>query len=344
MKMMQTWLVLWLALFIIGVVNADDAQGSVKKDHNGEPYQALCKLLKIAVYEFVNKGDTLPDPLKAALNKTIFGRKSGGTLEDLKDLPQDYTEGGSARVNFFGQPYEDPGYYGAPHRWSGYSAPHNLVCLCTKGENGWPVNNSGNQDTLCGETSDTLGAGNEGWTGSKTGQAQMRATWKEVVTHCLKGETGGDLKGALGTFLGKLEHKPGDEANPNRYQLGEGKPSNWSGCDGTSTQGVCVMYYNSTNPTKPQPWWVDLQKAIPEDEKLQEQKRREEEERRKQQEETAKQDSTKTDALKSEPPSTNQTAQHRNDNLTDKLRRLNLTSGTPISRPFSWLLSAAILI
>ncbi|CCD17318.1 Variant surface glycoprotein [Trypanosoma congolense IL3000] len=320
------------------VVRAEEEE---KKDHNGPQHKALCHLMKAAVGKWGTSGEGLSDPLKKALGRTIFGSESGGTLEALKDLPSDYTERGAIRGNFCGQPYEDPTFYSAPHRWSGYSAPHNLVCLCTKGENGWPVNSSDNQDTLCGKTRDALGGGNKGWTGNNTGQAEMEATWKEVVTHCLKGETGGDLKGALSTFLGKLEHKP-ETANPNRYQLGEGKPTDWSACDGTSTLGVCVMYYNSTNPTKPQPWWVDLERAIPEDEKFQ--KQREEEQRRNQQQEAAKKDTNKTEDLKSGPQTKNQTKESRNDNLTEKVRKLNLASGTLITQPSSWLLSVVFLI
>ncbi|CCD16062.1 Variant surface glycoprotein [Trypanosoma congolense IL3000] len=333
---------IWIVLLGFVRVIADDNSG--KTEYNLEPYRELCSLLKIAVGNWVEVQKRDPsDPLKRALGRTIFGSTDGGSLDDLKGLPADYTKGGAERGNFCGQPYSEPGYFSAPHRWSGHSAPHNLVCLCTKGENGYPVNISENHDTLCGKTSDALGAGTEGWTKSGSGKTQMEATWKEVVTHCLDGEVGKDLQKALKTFTGNLVNKP-EMANPNRYQLGYGEPGDVYTCTGSPPRGVCVMYYNSTDPTKPQPWWSDLEKAIKEDEVIQEQKRLQQEEKRKKEEEAARQDSPKAEVPKSTLLTTNNTEESNKDNLTDTIRKFNIKSGTPITPPSTWLLSAAILI
>ncbi|CCD15036.1 hypothetical protein, unlikely [Trypanosoma congolense IL3000] len=121
-------------------------------------------------------------------------------------------------------------------------------------------------------------------------------------------------------------------------RLGEGNFSDFVACDGSPNRGVCVMYYTTFPPP---PWWKVLDDALKEDEKLQ--KQREEEERSKQREQDKNQDSDKAGTLKSTNTITNQTEASQKHNITDKLRKLNITSGTPISMPSSWLLSAAFL-
>ncbi|CCD17414.1 Variant surface glycoprotein [Trypanosoma congolense IL3000] len=349
MMTMMVWMVM---MVVVGASGEAD-----EKDHNGPQHKALCGLLKAAVTKWGNSGEGLSDPLRKALGKTLFGKWEGDIHVLKEKLPDDYKnveKDTGTRSAWCGQPHHGGETNDQNlRRWSGHSAPHDMVCLCTVGEKGWPLNESESssetETTLCGQNKQTLGAADgKGWDddGEKElGENHVNATWFGVTVSCLQGETGGDLKKALGTFLGKLEHKPGDKANPNRYQLGEGKPSNWSACDGTSTLGVCVMYYNSTNPKKPQPWWVDLQKAIPEEEKFQEEKKKREEEERRKQQDSQKHNEPRTDDFTSTPTTANQTEkQHGGSNLTEKLRKFNITSGTLISLPSSWLLSAAFLI
>ncbi|CCD14348.1 Variant surface glycoprotein [Trypanosoma congolense IL3000] len=341
MRLMRVWMVAMLVMLVLGVV----ANGSGNVDHNGKEHDALCDFLKVAVDKWKEVKTRDPeDPLRKALKNAIFGYESAEEeLESWKKtLPQDYKnmeEEGSSRTMWCGQQCQGDHQASYP-RWPGHSAPHDMVCLCTKGSQGRPVNNSNNQDTLCGNTRETLGSGNEGWTGNNTGQAQMSATWNNVVTKCLEGgrQKSGNLKEALNTFTGILDHKESHGYSSSK-QLGEGTPNEWSACTGSPPRGVCVMYYPEDKDTKT--WWVDLQNALIEDDKLQN-KRAEEETRKK--EEAEQQDSPQMEALKSGHPPTNQTDQHNKSNLTDTMRKLNLTGSSSIILPPSWLLRAVLLI
>ncbi|CCD12952.1 Variant surface glycoprotein [Trypanosoma congolense IL3000] len=331
---------------ILGVVNAT---ADKEKDHNNKAHKALCDLMKAAVGKWGDGGQGLSKPLKKALGRTLFGKVEGGDLSDIKGLPKDYNEvegTDSSRGNWCGQPYEG-GFNGVNQaRWAGHSAPHDMVCLCTVGEKGWPLNESDNRiEKLCGLEKKALEAeDNQGWGYTKhEGNKHVTATWTKIVTPCLEEKVGKDLKQALNDFLRKLVNKSSDFYS-NRFQLGEGDPYDSYACTGSATYGVCVEYYNTTGLWYPMPWWVDLQKALPEEEKFQEEKKKlEEEERRRHQEDREKTNPAQTEALKSTHTSTNQTERSQNDNITDKLRRLNLTSGTPISLPSSWLLRAVFL-
>ncbi|CCD15241.1 Variant surface glycoprotein [Trypanosoma congolense IL3000] len=334
-------------LMVMMVIMGVNASGEAR-DHNHDAHKALCDLMKAAVAKLGS--NSASNAMKEALHQTIFGNKSGGNLDALKGaLPKEYYDGESRdgdRGLWCGQPFEDSHQLsnkGQP-RWPGHSGPHDLLCLCTVGQGGFPLNKSeeSNMDTLCGKNRDSLvGSGGTGWgdSGNKA-ESQLKATWDNVIKECLNGVQGKGLKETLENFLGKLKHNP-DTAYKTRYRLGEGNVTIYAACNGTPQLGDCVMYYNAT---KPLPWWTELEKALPEEEKFQQQKQREEEEKRKQQEQAAKQDSPKAETLTSTPQTTNQTEASNKDNITDKLRRYNLTSGTHISQPTSWLLSVAILI
>ncbi|CCD13266.1 Variant surface glycoprotein [Trypanosoma congolense IL3000] len=338
MMRMRVWMVV---MVFFGVAASAD-----EKDHNGAQHQALCGLLKAAVTKWGEvRGREPADPLRKALGQTIFGKVEGGDLSVLKVLPTDYNnvEGRlTSRGTWCGQPfYETHTAHG--WRWSGHSAPHDLVCLCTLGNNTWPLNHTQKETTLCGKDGNALGGSDgKGWSNGGSGNEHVKATWVKVTVPCLNGEAGGDLKQALNEFLGKLQHKPDGDINPSRYILGENNvtETDSDACTGSPKLGVCVSYFNATSPM---PWWVALRNALPEEEKFQEEKRREEE-RRKKQEEEQNQEFPKAEALRSGSPTTKQTEQSHKDNITDKLRRYNLTSGTPISQPSSWLFSVAILI
>ncbi|CCD12566.1 Variant surface glycoprotein [Trypanosoma congolense IL3000] len=341
-----------LVVMCLVVSNADENE---KKDHNGDAHDALCELLKAAVGKWGDGGKHLSGPLQKALAKTIFGKQSSvETVESLKGkLPVDYdgvVKQRESRGIACGEPRNDGGDYNNVHqtRWSGHSAPHDLVCLCTAGEKGWPVNQSEtstDKDKLCGQDRTALKAeSNKGWDSKNQGEKeegkeQINATWGEVVKPCLKSGTGTNLKDALEKFKQKLVNKS-DEVYLNRYQLGQGTPDDYGACTGSEKKGVCVAYFNSTTTRYPMPWWVDLQNALPEEEKFQEEKRREEE-RRKQQEKERKTNEPHTEII---TPTTNQTEQSNKDKLHEAIRKYNTTSSTPIIPPSSWLLSAAILI
>ncbi|CCD14285.1 Variant surface glycoprotein [Trypanosoma congolense IL3000] len=334
----------FVIVFILGVAASAD-----EKNHNGPQHQALCNLMKAAVGKWGEVEKRVPtDPLRKALRTTLFGYGTVETLETLKSsLPKDYEgveEIPESRGLWCGEPRGEEWDHGNVHQnlWSGHSAPHDMMCLCTVGDKGFPLNETSSpNEKLCGKDKDALGASDkQGWTGSESasGSKHVTATWENITVPCLNGEAGGDLKQALNEFLGKLENTT-VKGYTNRRQLGAGTPDVIGACDGSTKRGVCVEYYLSMTP---KPWWDDLQKAIPEDEKLQ---KRREEEKRKQQEEAAKKEAQKTETLKSGHPTTNQTEQNNHhSNLTDKLRRYNLTSGTLITPPCIWPLGAVFLI
>ncbi|CCD14553.1 Variant surface glycoprotein [Trypanosoma congolense IL3000] len=334
-----------VVMVVIGVVRADEVGAAATlTNHNEASHRALCDFLKVAVdkWEHVKtRGPT--DPLKKALKDTIFGYGSGEEdVEVLKSkLPSDYDEVGSGLLSdrslWCGQPRDEDRVQ--QRRWPGHSGPHDLVCLCTAGENGWPVNSTSDTgSTLCGHNKDALEAGEKWWSGTKNMKKKdaIQKTWEVTVNQCLSGYSQGtDLVSALQKFKDKIKKTIFDDET--RYILGEGG-TGWSPCNGNAQ--VCVTYY--PNRTSTNTWWSDLEKAFVQDEKIE--KQRAEEEKRKQQQEAAKKDKNKTEDIKSTTPTTNQTEQNKTATLHETMRKLNLTSGTPIIPPSSWLLRAVFLI
>ncbi|CCD12153.1 Variant surface glycoprotein [Trypanosoma congolense IL3000] len=334
---------------VVAVSGAEDGGAVVPRDHNKDEYHRLCNLMKAAVTKWGDGGQGLSEPLKKALGRTLFGNDKGGDLGQLKGvLPSDYNDvedTPDSRGLWCGDPREGD-YIGQNQaRWSGHSAPHDMVCLCTAGEKGWPVNRSETsteKDKLCGQDRTALKAeSNQGWGYTRhTGNAHVDATWKATVTHCLDGDGKGEgLKVALGNFIEKLKPSP-SRTYPSREQLGEGNATDSDACSGSSARGVCVMYYTNMKPT---PWWKVLQEALIDDEKIQAEKRREEEEKRKQQEEERKTDESHEENITSSETTTQGTEKNRIETLHEAIRKYNTTSGTPISLPSSWLLSAVFL-
>ncbi|CCD16426.1 Variant surface glycoprotein [Trypanosoma congolense IL3000] len=335
-----------LVLVIVMVVSVK----AEEMDHNKDTHKALCRVLREVVGAYQSGSGS--EALKKALKKTIFGNETGGDLETLKGLPSDYDDvlqDVDSRSFACGQPRNHWEEYKSVYqpRWSGHSAPHDLVCLCTVGHKGWPLNGTTpekEKEKLCGKSEAALGGNKEGWDSIEhdKGKDQIKATWENVTSECLQGVGKGEtLKDALKGFTEKLVPQP-IKGQESRKQLGEGKPDEIYACTGSKTYGVCVMYYPIFTAHT---WWVDLQKAIQEDEKIQEQKKRDEEkEKRREQEDAENKNSAQEEALKSTSTTTNQTAAPNKDTLHEKLRKLNMTSGTPIIPPPSWLLRVALLI
>ncbi|CCD14468.1 Variant surface glycoprotein [Trypanosoma congolense IL3000] len=340
-RTMKIWIVAILCVSVVEFGAQESGELSGKTDHNKEEHERLCGVLKAAVGRWGISGEGLLEPLKTALHRTIFGYGSvEQKVEKLRNaLPEVYKGGDLDRAMLCGEPKFEEVHQ---PRWSGHSAPHDVVCLCTVGNNSFPLNGTGSpSSTLCGRGKIELKAGEKkGWTSSGKGEDQITATWDNVTKPCLEGSGKGEnLKEALETFIAALKTMPSTKGRQG-MQLGEGTPDDSYACTGSPTRGVCVEYY--PNLTDAKIWWVDLDEALKKDEQIQ--KQRAEEERRKQQDEAEKQNSQKAEALTSGPQTNNQTEQHRNANLTEKLRKLNLTSGTPITLPSSWLLRALLLI
>ncbi|CCD14383.1 Variant surface glycoprotein [Trypanosoma congolense IL3000] len=341
---------------VVVVVRADGAEEtSVKKDHNKDEHSVLCDLLNAAVFKW-KEIENSDSPLKKALAKTIFGNESGGNLEHLRSLPVDYDELKSRtlpRYYWCGERNQGGGSSGSnPPRRSGHSAPHDLICLCTPGDDGYPVNGSAvTNDMLCGKGAKELEVESDkkGWGIIGQGEKQIKATWEKVVTECLHGSGKGTrLKDALDNFIKKLG--PLAQAIHSYQSLGKGNFSSEYSCSGKGIYGVCVKYYPEEKHALP--WWKELKKAIEVDEK--EQKKHEEAEKRKQeaqkQRQPQKQDQSqypqgpRTAALRSTMPSSEETEQSSTENISNPLATLEDTSGTIIAQPCPWLLSSILLI
>ncbi|CCD13150.1 Variant surface glycoprotein [Trypanosoma congolense IL3000] len=345
MMRMRVWMVM---MVFFGVAASAD-----EKNHNGEEHKALCKVLRAAVGKWGDGGKHLSGPLQKALAKTIFGEHSGGdTLDSLKrKLPDDYNgvvkELGS-RFFVCGKPFLDDMRKKQP-RVSGHSAPHDLLCLCTPGDRGWPLNN-GEGKKLCGEDKSVWGGGKSGWASSRQGEGQMKETWTQVVAKCLNdGGKGENLKYALEIFIGSLgERKPGEHPYKS---LGKGDFSSKYACSGKEQTGICVKYYPEDQ--KAIPWWNQLQDALNKEEQK-EQNEREEAEKRKheaqKQRQPQKQDHSqypqgpRTAALRSATPSTEENEQSNTENISDSIATIEDTSRTLIVPSCPWLLSALLLI
>ncbi|CCD15229.1 unnamed protein product, partial [Trypanosoma congolense IL3000] len=224
--------ILIVVMVIIGVVRADEVGAAVTlTNHNELSHRALCDFLKVAVDKWKDVKTRDPaDPLKKALKDTIFGYGSGDDdVEALKSkLPRDYDEVGSGLLSerslWCGQQLDEDRVQ--QRRWPGHSGPHDLVCLCTAGENGWPVNSTSDTgSTLCGHNKDALEAGEKWWSGTNNTQKKdaIQKTWDVTVNQCLSGysqET--DLAAALQKFKDKIKKTTFEHET--RYILGEGGP------------------------------------------------------------------------------------------------------------------------
>ncbi|CCD14660.1 Variant surface glycoprotein [Trypanosoma congolense IL3000] len=353
MKMMN-WMVM---MVFFGVAESAD-----EKNHNGPQHSALCGLLKIAVHKWIElKSSGSDGPLKKALGRTIFGDDSGEDLQKLKSeaFPKVYNgvkESSLSRLLWCGGPYDEESRksWTKQPRWPGYSATHDLVCLCTVGAGGWPLYNN-EKEKLCGlERNALLATEKQGWgTGGATreGEKQIGATWTGITKKCLESDgKGGDVQDALKLFIDKL-NCTGASNHGNKCKLGEGESKEFP-C--TGNQKVCVMYHNSTDATEHKPWWVDLEEAINKDEAEQEQNKRESEKRKK--EETQSQHHTNKKE-NSQPQQTPRVApakstihdkqdgeQDDTQNMSSPIETIEDKSGTQLFSPCSCFLGALLFI
>ncbi|CCD14484.1 Variant surface glycoprotein [Trypanosoma congolense IL3000] len=339
-----------LASFVVGE----------EEDHNKGAHERLCNVLREAVGMWEDGGARLSAPLKTALGRTIFGKDSDwGTVVSLKNsFPSDYkgvSDTSGSRYFLCGdQPQQDHSPMAKTARRPGHSAPHDLVCLCTAGDGGWPVNGTvGGEQTLCGKQANKLGVETEkkGWSHKKNeGENQIQATWTNVVQECLQGtDKGTRLKDALNTFIEKLGTVT---SGANTYKVLGYTGRDAYPCSGSKIQGICVKYYPEEQNAIP--WWKQLEDAINKDEAEKQQKRREEESS-KQENSQKRRDPQKKDqpqptqeprtaALRSAPQSSQEDEQDNTENISNPIATLEDTSGTPIISPCTWFLSALLFI
>ncbi|CCD12867.1 Variant surface glycoprotein [Trypanosoma congolense IL3000] len=346
---------LWMVFCLLGVgmvcVYGD------KKNHNGDEHVLLCKVLRTAVFSYKSNSGSRAE---AHVTYNYIGSEDEGDLETLKGtLPGNYdVQNGRNRGIVCGQPPDGSSRTGEKPRWPGHSAPHDLLCLCTVGPDGWPFISGTSIDSshdtkLCGYTKEVLKAeGNKGWTiNGSEGKDQMTATWTNVTKKCLEDDgQGGELKEALKQFIDKLSHT-GDSTYQDMHRLGEGDFSKYP-CGGNKK--LCVMYYNSTQYEKLMPWWVVLAKATQNEVQKQEKKKDNKAENLKQnaqkqrqpqeQDQPLPQHEARTAALRSAPQDSQENEQSNPENFSSPLATSEETSGTFIIPPCTWFLGAFLML
>ncbi|CCD17573.1 Variant surface glycoprotein [Trypanosoma congolense IL3000] len=345
-----------LFFVIVAIFGVANATADGEKDHNEAEYRALCGVLNAAVNELRSGLESHSEPMRTALHRTIFGKDGGGSLDDLKSkLPGNYQlpDGYSTRPFFCGQPKQEKVNDKESHAlWPGHSAPHDLLCLCTAGDGGWPLSASdAGKVKLCGKTlSDLGGEANLGWFRQQSGEKQIQATWTSVTRECLSGngaET--SLQSAMDAFKTKLKQNTSSSKHKDERLLGEGKFGDYP-CGGSKQ--ICVMYYNTTDNAKHKPWWKELEEAIKIDEQMQ--KTRKEETRKQKeiekQKESYKQEtlqfprSPRTAAITSAPQGSQDAEQENPENISAPIATIEDASGTLLIHSCSWFLGVLLLI
>ncbi|CCD15722.1 Variant surface glycoprotein [Trypanosoma congolense IL3000] len=251
---MWFWMVVCLVMRIGGASTGSPTQRN-KKEHD-----VLCGLLGAAA----EKWKTTNNPqAREALAQAIFGNKTGGDIETLKqDLPEEFKNPGN-RANRCGSCMYSNGKH-----YPGWSIPHDMLCMCTVGQGGFPFleksNDSGNP-TLCGRSAKDFGCeqnrdhgtgchGNKEWwnetTWNRQAKGHLNATWEKVVKPCLGGE-----KLQLEAALKNLTESRKDRETPSWAQ-GHGR------CNGISG-AVCVYYgYQCHDDPRSPQWWQTLYEAL----------------------------------------------------------------------------------
>ncbi|CCD11726.1 Variant surface glycoprotein [Trypanosoma congolense IL3000] len=314
-------------------------------DHNEEAHKLLCSVLGAAVAKYNEVKDEESRELKIALGKTIFGNSGGsGRIHSNLPMPENYnTEGDGKSKN--NRKYLCGACDGETH--PGISATHDLVCLCTPGQMGWPISSTKQNEKLCGKNQSTwvdVGSVEKGWyTGwnieeKDSGRDHIKKTWVGIVNECLKGGDASNLEKALKTFVTKVR---GIGEDP----LGKGK----SDCDGKLGFAACVLYHPRCAKNR---WWEELENSIQKDkEKAEREKSKAVEEGEKLKTYNEAQATPQIKARTPQPtPRVSQSPQNgeTHDLPIEEKLIANITAthnedGSPLTMP-QWLILAALLI
>ncbi|CCD16140.1 Variant surface glycoprotein [Trypanosoma congolense IL3000] len=355
---------LMAVMVVMWVVDANTSGNN----HNGDEHGLLCDLLRAATTLWNSTREHLHKDLQDALKHIIFGEKGGEEAVNFT-LPDEYQNPRGKRKDWCGtcSPIEN--------LWPGYSASHDLICLCTFGMTyeRFPKRNAANM--LCGASLPDMGYGSSrsgGWTrrsgrGSGYEHAFINATWTHVVGNCLRqGDVTSeesdldqkveDLKQKLHNFTGKLKSAKGYTGGT-KYKLGGSNFDNYQ-CSGEGAEHICVEYpdwcgvYDSRWVLQKQnPWWKRLNETL----------NRTASELIVKPTTTTTQSSSENPQASTEssrpppPPVTNEPKSRVNSstpaghpkihptesNVTTTLLKLNMTSGTPITQPL-WLAGAVL--
>ncbi|CCD12054.1 unnamed protein product [Trypanosoma congolense IL3000] len=169
-------------------------------NHNGAHHETLCGLLGAAAQKWKTTNHTV---FNKALWQAIFGKREGDNLDVLsKGLPAEYHDPGNRQYTCCSRTCSNHGPY------PGKSIHHDLLRMCTVGENGYPFNyGSDNSKTLCGRSATELGCedghgngcqsgnvNNHGWhengdhqNSAEQAKKHLNSTWVKVVSPCIEG-------------------------------------------------------------------------------------------------------------------------------------------------------------
>ncbi|CCD11709.1 Variant surface glycoprotein [Trypanosoma congolense IL3000] len=309
-------------------------------NHNEDHHDALCGLLGAAVRKWKR---THNPTTKKVLAQAIFGNESGGNLNTLlAGLPETHHKPGN-RHNWCGSCA-----YGGDH-YPGKSIPHDMLCMCTVGEGGFPfLAYSDKPETkLCGKSAADLGCKNQQdsgngchsnqhwWTtstkshnGNGEAKVHLNVTWEKVVKPCLQG---GHIGRAKKTLLEKLN--VGEYSSP-RWGWGH------TNCGGDYSD-VCVSYGHQChdNPKSPQ-WWQELYEALTTTEDTHAKGKSTRSTRKRTRRNTGGSTAPEEEENDSEEDEPEDTGTESTNNHNRQLPLLShQQSGTSLTQPHSWLLS-----
>ncbi|CCD15452.1 Variant surface glycoprotein [Trypanosoma congolense IL3000] len=321
-------------------------------NHNEDNHDTLCSVLKAAVtlYHSPPSGEKL----KKALAQAIFGNQTGGKLEDLKKgLAHEYKTPGSRESSCGSCTYSDRKHY------PGWSIPHDLICMCTVGEHGYPFGQNSDDHgnpTLCGRSAADFGCGknpkdgsgchennkhwwthssNHDWSGTGQVREHLTATWEKVVKPCLQRRNNGQTKKTL------LEKLKVEEQQSPKWARGHTLCNGFSGAVCVNYGHHCGTEHNNNSPQ----WWKELYEALTTMEDTRAQRNSTRFPRRRTLRKpggTLTPEEPEDDSEEDEPEETGSTSTS-NNNLPLTLLS-NQQSGTHLIPPHSWFLTAVLLI
>ncbi|CCD12262.1 Variant surface glycoprotein [Trypanosoma congolense IL3000] len=270
-----------VAMLVLAIVmNFVDAYPPGTVFNDGE-YKALCGVFHASLDLWNASRESnlkLGAGLEISLSQALFGKESGGSIEDITEsLP--------------------PEYNNAPHRgWMcgycshtepahpGKSITHDLMCLCTPGQYAepfygyyWLFGFRENGFKLCGKLRQEMGVDlRHGWysEGRKKQAKGLDMSWKAVIMGCVNSWKNGNITGSpdlsekltrLNTTLQEFVSKLYKD-DKRRPKLG-GTHGDKKESDGTTEQHIHVRYRYCGEPRRgggrpKRPWWKKMQDVL----------------------------------------------------------------------------------
>ncbi|CCD13366.1 Variant surface glycoprotein [Trypanosoma congolense IL3000] len=259
---------LWMGMVMM-VLSGTALGTGIKEHHNHHEHTTLCDILAAAVALYTS--GQAGDKLKKALGQVIFGREAGGDLAELRaNFPGGSGEG-TDRPNSCGKCI-----YNNHDHYPGKSIPHDLLCLCTVGQDGSPFKSHGVQ-SLCGISGGDWGCpeyrpghsyagdgrhwdcGGKGWN-SPWDHNRLNKTWHRIIKQCLSKKADTNLQAALAALKDKKDTNQIPNWDRSSYP-----------CGGNEISTICVGSSDycgkKQDPLYPQ-WREALEELTNEDFKL----------------------------------------------------------------------------